>query len=223
MASFDLYAYAYCGGVFRATSRFDWQQLVGNLDQSVPMIWRGDYLGAVVPVDGDEGEELARAARREHRENLNWYRMLAGSPYRDSVDAVTGECLYRTRSAAQLPGTHREERHTHLSPGRLVRHVSAGHAALVAATSTIPRRSSSVPGFHVDRQGLDDAAEHLRWYERWLKDVDNGVMDEDPIHYWTLDAREGEEWRSTPTWPLASEEARGLLPGVRTERDLECP
>ena len=26
MASFDLYAYAYGGGVFRATSRFDWQQ-----------------------------------------------------------------------------------------------------------------------------------------------------------------------------------------------------
>jgi len=205
MASFDLYAYAWCGGVFRATSRFDWQQLVGNLDQSVPMIWRGDYLGPVVPVDGDEGDELARAARREHRENPNWYRMLAGSPYRDSVDAVTGECLYRTRSAHSYRALIEKT-------GIPIYHLAGWYDMFPRDTLLWwrnldnPQKIVIGPWFHVDRQGLDDAAEHLRWYDHWLKGVDNGVMDEDPIHYWTLDAREGEEWRSTPTWPLANEE-----------------
>ena len=69
-----------------------------------------------------------------------------------------------------------------------------------------PQKVVIGPWFHVDRHGLDDAAEHLRWYDHWLKGVDNGVMDEDPIHYWTLDAPEGEEWRSTSTWPLPNEE-----------------
>ena len=201
MASFDLYAYAYCGGVFRATSRFDWQQLVSNLDQSVPTLWRGDYLGPVAPVDGDDDGELARAARREHRENPNWYRMLAGSPYRDSVDAISGECLYETRSA----NTYR----TLIEKTGIPIYHLAGWYDMFPRDTLLwwrnldnPQKVVIGPWFHVDRQGLDDDAEHLRWYDHWLKGIDNGVMDEDPIHYWTLDAKEGEEWRSTSTWPL---------------------
>ena len=205
MAMFDLYAYVYGGGVFRATSRFDWWQLVSNLDQSVPLLWRGEYVGPVAPVDGDDDGELARAARREHRENPNWYRMLADSPYRDSVDALSGEPLYETRSPGSLRALLEKT-------GIAIYHLAGWYDMFPRDTLlwwrnlTNPQKVVIGPWFHVDRHRLDDAAEHLRWYDHWLKGIDNGVMDEDAIHYWTLDAEEGDEWRSTATWPLANEE-----------------
>ena len=47
--------------------------------------------------------------------------------------------------------------------------------------------------------------EFLRWYDYWLKGIDNGIMDEEPIHYFTMGAPEGHEWRSTSQWPLPDE------------------
>lgn len=38
----------------------------------------------------------------------------------------------------------------------------------------------------------------LRWFDYWLKDVDNGIMDEPPVTIFTL----GENrWRTLPDWP----------------------
>lgn len=42
--------------------------------------------------------------------------------------------------------------------------------------------------------------EALRWYDLWLKDLDTGVLDGDPIRIWV----QGEErWRGEREWPLA--------------------
>ena len=44
--------------------------------------------------------------------------------------------------------------------------------------------------------GLDD--QMLRWYDRWLKGVDNGVDREPPVSIFTM----GENrWRKLPSWP----------------------
>ena len=131
--------------------------------------------------------------------------MLAGSPYRDSVDPISGECLYDTRSA----GNYR----TLVEKSGIPIYHLAGWYDMFPRDTLLwwrnldnPQKVVIGPWFHVDRHGLDDEAEHLRWYDHWLKGIDNGVMDEDPIHYWTLDAPEGEEWRSTSTWPLPNEQ-----------------
>ena len=42
--------------------------------------------------------------------------------------------------------------------------------------------------------------EFERWFDYWLKDIDTGVMDEDPIKYYTLGA---DEWRTAKGWPVA--------------------
>ena len=62
------------------------------------------------------------------------------------------------------------------------------------------------PWFHGDSDGLDLAAEHLRWYDYWLKGIDNGVMAEPPIHYFTIDAPQGSQWRETAQWPLPNQQ-----------------
>ena len=208
MASFDHYLYCYSGGVFRDTSRFDWHMFVNNLDQSVPMVWRGGYNGPVSPVDNDDGE-LLRAALWEHRGNLNWYRMLVDSPYRDSIDPATEEPIHVTRSASTYIDL--------IEKSAIPIYHLAGWYDMFPRDSLLwwknlsnPQKVVIGPWYHVDSHELDQVAEHLRWYDYWLKGIDNGIMDEEPIHYWTIDAKMGEEWRATWTWPLADETRRVL-------------
>ena len=47
----------------------------------------------------------------------------------------------------------------------------------------------------IDLQGL-----HLRWYDYWLKGMDNGIMDEAPVRIFVM----GDNvWRDEQEWPLA--------------------
>jgi len=41
--------------------------------------------------------------------------------------------------------------------------------------------------------------EILRWYDHWLKGIDNGIMDEPPIKIWVRGAN---EWKYSDDWPL---------------------
>ena len=209
MASFDHYTYAYGGGVFRESSRFNWQSMVGNLDNSVPMVWKGEYTGPVAPVDGEAGERLLDQALREHRANLNWYQILDNVPYRDSLDTLSGEHVHQSRSQSySLDAIERT--------GVPIYHL-AGWFDMFPRDALLwwrnignPQKLVIGPWFHDDRQHLDLAAEHLRWYDHWLKGVDNGVMDEASMHYWTIDAPAGAEWRSTSCWPLENEKRMEL-------------
>jgi len=49
--------------------------------------------------------------------------------------------------------------------------------------------------------------EELRWFDYWLKGIDNGIMNEPPIYYYTDKAPgdEDEAWRFSWQWPLPSE------------------
>lgn len=46
-------------------------------------------------------------------------------------------------------------------------------------------------------------AEQLRWFDYWLKGVDNGVLDEPSINYAVVHDRTGWEWRQSDQWPIA--------------------
>ena len=75
----------------------------------------------------------------------------------------------------------------------------------------VPAKLVIGPGVHCDWNtpmeltGFDIVTEELRFFDYWLKGIDNGIMDEDPIYYYTYNAPKGEEWKSTQTWPLAEE------------------
>jgi putative CocE/NonD family hydrolase len=68
-----------------------------------------------------------------------------------------------------------------------------------------PQRISIGPWTHTEGDSVISAAEHLRWWDYWLKGIDNGVMQEDPVHYYVMGAPEGRAWRSARTWPLPQE------------------
>jgi predicted acyl esterase len=52
---------------------------------------------------------------------------------------------------------------------------------------------------HLERPFHEYHDEIIRWYDHWLKGIDNGIMDEPPVRYWLMGAN---EWRTAADWPL---------------------
>jgi len=53
--------------------------------------------------------------------------------------------------------------------------------------------------------GFDITVEELRFFDYWLKGIDNGIMDEPKVVFYTYGAPEGEEWSQAEAWPLPNE------------------
>jgi putative CocE/NonD family hydrolase len=52
---------------------------------------------------------------------------------------------------------------------------------------------------------LNYGMEALRWLDYWLKGIDNGIMDESPIHYYLQDGAQKGTWQTSDQWPLAAQ------------------
>lgn len=59
------------------------------------------------------------------------------------------------------------------------------------------------PQYSLKEDELNLVSEMERWFDYWLKDIDTGVMDEDPIKYYTIGA---DEWKTAKAWPYPSVE-----------------
>lgn len=62
---------------------------------------------------------------------------------------------------------------------------------------------------------VDMNAVHLRWYDHWLRDEDNGVERDAAVRVYETGSN---RWRQSPAWPLASGRrtlALGAAPGVQ--------
>ncbi len=61
-----------------------------------------------------------------------------------------------------------------------------------------PKKMVIGPGIYLDRPVYQYQDESLRWFDHWLKGVDNGVMDEPPIRCFIPPTG---EWKSLNDWP----------------------
>jgi predicted acyl esterase len=224
MAWFDAYDFFYPGGVFQFYSMFSWS--VGTRGSSIrvplPPGWRQirstsggrwatagcTYLpcapmggGAVAPVDEDQDGSLLAGALQDHLVNgSEVFATYAALPFRNSVDPA---------GSAELIDRSIYPRKAAIERSKIAIYHVAGwydgftRDGILAYTNlATPRRLTIGPWFHPETQGYDKAAETLRWFDYWLKGIQNGVMEEDPIHYWTIDAPPGTEWRASKTWPI---------------------
>ena len=53
--------------------------------------------------------------------------------------------------------------------------------------------------------GFEIAVEERRFFDYWLKDIDNGIMAEPKVYYYTYNAPAGQEWSASDAWPLSNE------------------
>ena len=66
-------------------------------------------------------------------------------------------------------------------------------------------RGTSLVGDHyfglaADAMSIDLDDIHLRWYDHWLKGIDNGILDEPPVRIFVMGDN---AWREEQEWPLA--------------------
>jgi putative CocE/NonD family hydrolase len=82
---------------------------------------------------------------------------------------------------------------------------------LIYNNLTVPRKLLVRPTDHSGIEALgsdvDYGAEAHRWFDYWLKGIDNGIMDEPPIHYYLQGVDKSRAWQGTDVWPLESQEA----------------
>jgi putative CocE/NonD family hydrolase len=198
MAMFDFYSFVYPGGVFRHDFCSKWGSGVKKQDTNP--------IYPNVPVDEDLSGAMLQEALKEHLTNADVYALAAGPTYRNSL-TENGEMIHIQRS----PASYIEEI---MGSGVAVYHLIGWYDiytrdAPLWFTNLEPNHPQKLvigPWNHSASDELDWAAEHLRWYDFWLKNVDNGIMDEAPIHYYTMGAPSGQQWHSTWQWPLPEEQ-----------------
>ena len=189
MSEFDHYSFVYPGGVFHD----DFFRGLGNKVNKLD----ADGLA----VDEDKNKAMLQAALKEHAANLDLLEMYSPLPYRDSVSPITGAQPYTVNNPANYLKEIRNS-------GVPVYHWAGWYdmfpkdALLWYSNLTNPQKIVIGPWAHPHLGSLDLATEELRWYDYWLKGIDNGVMSEAPIYYYTMGEGNKSGWHSAWQWPL---------------------
>jgi hypothetical protein len=201
-SGFDTYsAVTYPGGVLNKTfaSFFAWSTTV--LER------------VTTPVDTDRDGSLLTRARQERggstlsEQSEVWFRKF---PFRDS-STPSGNRIWEG-SANLYPLLDRINQAgvpVYMTNGWYDLFAGAKDMFLWYANLTGPRRLLVRPADHSEveknQSDLDLGAEVHRWFDYWLKGIDNGIMREAPVHYYTMGTAKESAWRQTDRWPLREE------------------
>ena len=163
------------------------------------------------PVDQDKDGILLAQARAE-RQNTSALAEAVGQfdniPYRDSLMEdgtnvwIQDETLYPLIDRINRSGV----------PVYLINgwyDIYARDNFLIYNNLTAPKRLLVRPTDHAGIESpssdIDYGAEAHRWFDYWLKGIDNGIMDEPPIHYYLQGVAKTQAWQSTDVWPLKNQ------------------
>jgi len=199
-SGFDTYSsVTYPGGVLNKTfaSFFSWST---SFLERVP-----------TPVDSDKDGSLLARARKERsgstlaKQSEIWFRKF---PFRDSTTS-DGNRIWEG-SANLYPLLDRINQSgipVYMSTGWFDLFSGARDMFLWYANLTVPKRLLVRPADHSEVEknqfDLDYGAEAHRWFDYWLKGIDNGIMNEPPIYYYVMGAAKKDSWRTSDHWPLA--------------------
>ena len=71
--------------------------------------------------------------------------------------------------------------------------------------------------------GFDIVIEELRFFDYWLRGIDNGVMREPAVTYYTYNEAPERAWKSSPVWPLRNEKRTAFYLGDGALGDRQRP
>ena len=212
MVMFDLYSFSYPGGVFQDDFIAEWSQIVKLLDTIAP----------AAPVDEDTDGKLLIQALEEHKKNVYPIETTAEGKFRDALDPQAQTRPYFDQGPQSYLKGIRESGSkigVYLVAGWfdmwprdmlawfnnlpnpkkiIIAPWSHSHDYAAGWKDTVLPLAGFVPQF-------DYAAEQVRWYDYWLKGIDNGITAEPPIRYFTIGAPESAAWKDARQWPLPEE------------------
>ncbi|HSQ79484.1 MAG TPA: CocE/NonD family hydrolase [Candidatus Bathyarchaeia archaeon] len=201
---FDLFDVGYHNGVYFKDLIKTWNDLTIMLDTKVP----------AAPVDEDHDGVLLKAALAEHANNRPTIDLFPAGLFRDSLDPVTGVDVLRDWQPA---GKTAE-----ITASKVPMYLWSGWSDAFTRDAFLMNRNFGVPRKFViggwSHSPKDRAIgetelrlaviEALRWFDRWLKGIENGIEAEPAIRYQVMRTPSSGEWRTAPSWPLP--EARPL-------------
>lgn len=164
---------------------------------------------ASVPVDGDDDRALLTAAIAEHADNIE----TAGfTPFRDSIAENFGTQWWLQSSPHMYKDTIEASGIAIYSAVNLDEDGPGYGPAFTFNNLTNPRKLVVGPATHCDwttvmnDTGFDILVEELRFFDYWLKGIDNGIMDQDPVTYYTYNLDSSDiglpGWHTADAWPL---------------------
>ncbi len=214
-AEYDAYAFAVLGGAAPPKPIAP-----PNTPEGVDMVAMRDKIA--VAVDGPDGGAELTDAIASHANNVDSVGLV---PFRDSISPTTGSAWWNVSS----PHTYADALgDIDIGVLSVANWDEAGtrHGPFITFNN-LPQETTKLlvgPATHCDWStvkddtGFDLVTEELRFYDHWLKGVDNQVMTEPAVTYFTYNAPSDEAWRQSETWPLVEEQRTGYY--LSAERSL---
>lgn len=197
VAGFDIYDVIYPGGVFRQDMMRHWAKLTTWLDrnQTAP------------PVDGDTDKILLKAAVAEHADNWDVMAGYSSAPFRDHASEIHDWSTHGP--AAHIDAIN--------ASGVAMYHYN-GWYDIFALDTTLwfanykgTQRMTMGDWSHAtmtqERRKILEVEQH-RWFDRWLKDIHNGIEKEAPIRYALMIDPGESRWMEAKNWPVATKAKR---------------
>jgi hypothetical protein len=176
--------------------------------------WSTSFLEHVItPVDSDKDGSLLTQARKERggstlaKQSEVWFRKF---PFRDSITSDGNKIWEGPGNLFPLlDRINQSGIPVYMTTGWYDLFSGADDMFLWYANLTVPRRLIVRPADHSEVEktqfDLDFGAEVHRWFDYWLKGIDNGIMKEPPIYYYVMSDSKKGSWRTTAQWPLANQ------------------
>ena len=189
----------------------------GDINMNMP-----DNKAVIVPVDEDKDGSMLAKAMEQHKLNqqdipvddgdekvLPYYKY-SRLAYRNSFSKISGTRFWIDDSAS----THLEEINKSAAAVYLIGgwyDVFRRDTVTMFNNLTLPKKMIIGPWYHTRyKDELNLLVEHLRFYDYWLKGIDNGVMSEPPIYMKTMNSEKGQGnswedgWSFENAWPLSN-------------------
>lgn len=150
---------------------------------------------ASVPVDADSSGALLKQAVAQHAGNTPMAALWAGMPYRDSLSSLTGTRFWEEVG----PYTHLKAlRDPAVAWYFWSNWEDEPTEQMILAARNIPGKLILGPGSHcVGPKQFDIAGEQRRFFDRYLRGIDNGIDREPRYTWWREDGAGGELVRSS--------------------------
>ncbi len=194
---FDFYYAVYPGGVLRDGLWDRWAQLRHGLDVIAPS----------VPVDDDPNGLLLETAKSQHASNWPVMPHLRAAAFRDYDQPEFAWA--RNSPSARLEAINRAAIPMYISDGWNDMFTAdvlfwfenyAGPKKMMIGPWT--HNSKRDPQDVVDERNRLTTTEEHRWFDYWLKGIENGVMDGPAVNYSVLTGPEmAHVWRESAAWP----------------------
>ncbi|MBI4832319.1 MAG: CocE/NonD family hydrolase [Candidatus Lindowbacteria bacterium] len=170
------------------------------------------FVRGVKPVDGDRERRLLKQAIAEHAQNGDVYQLAKSATFRDDTNTLSGitvddfsthtyrKDIERSNAGIYSWGGWMDETMADAAIRRFITYSNPqrtvigpwNHGGDNHASPYLPPDTPTDPS--MERQWLDC----VKFFDYYLKDIDNGVMSKKVLIYYTMGE---EQWKSTNVWP----------------------